>query len=74
MNEKDEVIQNLVDAGCDESKIHDFLECKNKKNKQLKVLCLHRRDLLEKMHECQRCIDCLDYLVYQMEKRDKDET
>ena len=34
----------------------------------LKLLAVHRRSLLNHLHEEQKRIDCLDYLVWQMEK------
>ena len=64
------VIQNLKDAGCDESTIDAFMEdIKNGKvDDGLKLLATHRRSLLDGIHKEQKQIDCLDYLVYIMQK------
>ena len=37
----------------------------------MQVLFLHRRTLLDAVHENERRIDCLDYLIYQLEKQDR---
>ena len=36
---------------------------------QLRLLFIHRKHLLENLHQYERRIDCLDYLIYQMEKK-----
>lgn len=72
MNVNDEkvIVQNLIDAGCGEEFIAEFIEDFRKENitRELKLLRLHRRLLLEKLHTEQKRIDCLDYLVYRMTK------
>ena len=64
------VIQNLKDAGCDLETMERFLalEQTGQTREQLKLLSVHRKRLLDKVHEEERRIDCLDYLVYQMKK------
>ena len=67
----DAIIQNLKDAGCDEDKIKIFINDirEEKISDGLKLLYIHRRSLLDHLHEKQKQIDCLDYLVYQFEKQ-----
>lgn len=67
------VIQNLKDAGCDESTIEIFMDdIKNGKvDDGLKLLATHRRSLLDALHKDQKKIDCLDYLVFIMRKKVK---
>jgi len=72
MNDKnyEAIIQNLRDAGCDKKTIDLFFkecECGNVK-KELKILEIYRKSLLEGLHKKQRQIDCLDYLVYKLRK------
>lgn len=64
------VIQNLKDAGCDETLIASFMTAmENGREKEgLMLLTSHRRTLLDKVHMREKQIDCLDYLVYQMKK------
>lgn len=68
------IIQNLKDAGCDESMIKIFMETiQNGKTKDgLKLLAIHRRSLLDGIHKEQKQIDCLDYLVYALQKEPYD--
>lgn len=68
--ETDAIIQNLKDAGCSADTIADFMEDieGGKMAEGLKLLAVHRRSLLDHLHEEQKRIDCLDYLVWQMEK------
>lgn len=73
MNGKKEemaIIQNLRDAGCDDCMISAFVEDVKEGNmtEGLKLLSMHRRFLLDNLHEEQKRIDCLDYLVYKMKK------
>lgn len=67
------IIQNLMDAGCDTETIERFLtlEKSGSLQKQMELLCVHRAQLLEKVHREEKRIDCLDYLVYQLDKRKK---
>ncbi len=65
--------ENPKDAGCDPETIGrcEVLAQGEKRGELMRVLSLHRRALLDAVHENQRRIDCLDYLVYQIEKQDK---
>ncbi|MDE6259829.1 MAG: hypothetical protein K2M42_03040 [Oscillospiraceae bacterium] len=65
--------ENLKDAGCDQETICrcEVLARGEKKAELMRALSLHRRALLDAVHENQRRIDCLDYLIYQIEKQGK---
>lgn len=62
--------QNLIDAGCGQELIAEFMENleHGKTAEEFKLLAAHRRALLDNLHKDQKRIDCLDYLVYTMEK------
>lgn len=64
------IIGNLIDAGCEKQLIERFMDDirKEKLRDGLKLLALHRSELLEALHREQKRIDCLDYLVYKMTK------
>ena len=70
-NVSEEILQNLKDAGCDETTIGCYIGCCGCGQDQVKVLKKHRRCLLDMIHEGQKQIDCLDYLLYQMEKEQR---
>ena len=65
--------ENLKDAGCDLDTIRrcETLAQDEKKGELIRLLSLHRRALLDAVHENERRIDCLDYLIYQIEKQGK---
>lgn len=67
---KEDIVQNLKDAGCDEEKIKCFMEYVKHGNiiRGLAVLEEHRRLLLEQVHLEERQISCLDYLVYKIKQ------
>ena len=64
------VLQNLKDAGCDRETAERFitLEGTGDTQEQLKLLSIHRKRLLDRIHSEEKRIDCLDYLVYQLQK------
>ena len=70
---KEEIVQNLKDAGCGIETIQDFLLYlnENQKEKQLELLEKHRRQLLSNVHREEKKIYCLDYLVYQIKNEEK---
>lgn len=70
INDENAIVQNLIDAGCGQELIAEFMEDLRKENisKDLKLLAAHRRLLLDNLHREQKRIDCLDYLVYKMTK------
>ena len=64
------VVTNLVDAGCDNELIEQFMDLltTGKKEAGLSLLAKHRQFLLDCYHADQKRIDCLDYLVYKMNR------
>lgn len=73
VDEKQALIQNLTDAGCDAALQERFVSLvqQGREKGALALLAGHRRALLEHCHAAERKIECLDYLVYQMEQRAK---
>ncbi len=67
------VLQNLIDAGCDDQTTESCMACFNEGDmaKMLPALAAHRQTLLEKLHREQKRIDCLDYLVYTIQRDEK---
>ena len=67
---REDLIQNLKDAGCDRNAISDFMDLSDngKTKEELDLLSKHRRQMLDKMHDIQKNISCLDYLIYQIKK------
>ena len=65
-----EIIQNLKDAGCDKATVEHFMKLgeTGDTQEQLKLLSIHRKQLLDRVHREEKRIDCLDYLVYQIQK------
>lgn len=65
---RDELIQNLRDAGCGDELIEQFLQLWASGINQpgLELLMRHRQLLLERCHQEERRIGCLDYLIYRM--------
>ena len=65
------VVQNLKDAGCTDEMGEKFMALQDSEGEeqQLRLLFIHRKHLLENLHQYERRIDCLDYLIYQMEKK-----
>ena len=62
------VVTNLVDAGCGNELIEQFMDFlkTGRKEAGLSLLTEHRRYLLDCYHADQKRIDCLDYLIYKM--------
>lgn len=73
MDDKQAVIQNLEDAGCDAELTQQFMSLmeQGREKEGLTLLAQHRKNLLEHCHTAEKKIDCLDYLVYQIEKKAK---
>ena len=65
-----EILQNLIDAGCDENTITNFKSCKSVRD-GIRLLEKHRAALLDRSHEVNRQISCLDYLLHDLEKESK---
>lgn len=70
---KEDVVQNLIDAGCSPDTIQCFMDHFDKGDwkYQLSLLEEHRKSILCKVHEEEKQIDCLDYLVYRIKNRKK---
>lgn len=67
---KQEIIQNLIDAGCESDMIDGCMQniANGKKDELLKCLENHRVTLLHKVHENEKQIDCLDYFIFQINR------
>lgn len=65
LNETQSVIQNLIDAGCNDEFIECFLAMdeKSQKKEMIDMLSRQRSRLLDNVHADERRIYCLDYLV-----------
>ena len=68
--QKQAVITNLADAGCDNEQIEQFMDFlkSGRKEAGLSLLAKHRRFLLDCYHADQKKIDCLDYLINKMNR------
>lgn len=68
--EKDNILRNLTDAGCDDQTIDKYLQLADsgRVKEQLGLLARQKQALLEELHSSQRKIDCLDFMVFQMKK------
>lgn len=67
---KEALIQNLQDAGCNQSLIKEFFDLLEKKeiDKILILLNKYRSSVLDTLHKNQKEIDILDYLIYDIKK------
>lgn len=63
--------QNLVDAGCRPDIVRQCMALAQKQDQSelIRVLSLHRRALLDTLHQSEKQIDRLDYLVYTLKKQ-----
>lgn len=70
---EDVIIQNLKDAGCDQTTIQVFLADLHggKQSNGIRLLERHRRTLLDVLHQEQKRIDCLDYLLFILQKQQR---
>lgn len=70
---KEDIIQNLKDAGCKKELILEIIEFydKGKKERIQEKLQVHRRKILDNEHKAQKQIDCLDFFLYQMKMEEK---
>jgi len=70
---KQDIEQNLRDAGCSDEFILTFLRVweAGTTEEQLRLLSCQRCRLLDRVHAEQRKLDCLDYLRYQLEKEQR---
>lgn len=64
------VRQNLKDAGCSDELVEKFMALQDgEEEQQLRLLCTHRKQLLENLHREEKRIDCLDFLIYQIQNK-----
>lgn len=70
-NQKEKLIENLHDAGCNKQIIDEFfiLLEKNQFEKIYELLGKHRKSLLETIHKNQKEIDILDYLIINLKNQ-----
>ena len=69
-NDYNAVKQNLIDAGCDEQLIRQFMSLlsEQKTTEMLSLLAGHRKDILNGVHTEERKIYCLYYLINKLNK------
>lgn len=69
-DKRNTILQNLKDADCNQELINKFFQLgeSGKLSEQLRLLSVHRKNLLNKLHLNQKQIDYLDYLIYSLEQ------
>ena len=69
---KEDITKNLIDIGCNNQQIKDFINFYENKNmkKVYHLLKIQRCYILNEVHEKQKKIDDLDYLVYMLKKEE----
>lgn len=69
---EEELIQNMVDAGCKEETVAGVLACLKQGQKKKGILLLQgqRKTLLDGIHKDQSCIAYLDGVLDRMRKGD----
>lgn len=73
MTEKEQLMQGLLDAGCDATAcaaIGSLFEA-GYTSEVLRRMRLQRCELVDEMHRSQRKVDRMDYLIHTQEKRMK---
>ena len=73
MTEKEQLMQGLLDAGCDAAvctTIGSLFEA-GYNSEVLRRMRLQRCELVDEMHRSQRKVDRMDYLIHAQEKRMK---
>jgi hypothetical protein len=70
MESTEKVVLNLQDADCSQELIDQFLR-ETDPEKRLKLLSVHRRHLLDGIHDGQKKLDILDYLIFTMKQEQK---
>lgn len=68
---QDDIEKNLVDIGCNEEQIHQFIHYfrENDITQMYKFLRSQRCYLLDRVHQEQKKVDYLDYLIYILKNR-----
>lgn len=69
-----DVETNLIDIGCNQEQIKNFIHYFKEKNRKemYQFLKLHRCKLLKDVHKEQKKIDYLDYLMYMLKKEESE--
>lgn len=69
---EEELIQNMIDAGCEEDTVASILNClkQGQKREGLLLLQAQRETLLDGIHRGQSCIEYLDDVLVGMKKGD----
>ena len=67
---EEDLIQNMVDAGCEKETVDSVLTClkQGQKKKGLLLLQGQRKTLLDGIHRDQACIEFLDDVLCEMRK------
>ena len=64
------MLENLMDAGCDEGMIERYREIAADNGScgpaLIRLLAPHRKVLLDALHADQAKLDCLDYLLFKL--------
>lgn len=70
---KNEVIENLKDAGFDETLIEQFMSLYEfeRPTAYMRLLRKYRCDLLSDMRVCQEKLFCLDYLIRKLDGKER---
>lgn len=65
MNDTDNLIQNMVDAGCSEKEVSCFCECYKRQDKEeeLDILEVHREGLLYDIHQIRHSMELLEQML-----------
>ena len=71
-DKKEDLIQNLQDAGCNQKLIDNFFSLLDQKQfDQIYILLRkYRNTLLNNIHKQQKEIDILDYIIVDLKRRD----
>lgn len=72
--DKENILQNLKDAGCDRKIIEEFFKLTNAQQKEaaLRLMAKHKATLLKALHENRKKIDCLDFLIFSLKGENND--
>ncbi|MBM6715241.1 hypothetical protein H6B15_00990 [Gemmiger formicilis] len=70
---REDVCQNLRDAGFAPEAVAGFLDCwsRGKRCEQMRILSRQRQYLLDRIHCREKQISCLDYLSYQLSRQEE---
>lgn len=68
--DKQALKQNLIDSGCNEAILDEFISLyeEGKEKEVLRLLARHKTNLLDNLHDAQKKIDCLDYLIFNLKQ------